>query len=168
MAEDSADQGNPFDLERVRTLMEMMEKHGLTEVSLKQGDQQWKFRRGPETVQMVGGPSFAMPSMPAAAPAPVAAASAPAAAAPAADPNAGMALIKSPTVGTFYAAPSPADPAYVTVGSRVSPDTVVCQVEAMKVFNQIAAECAGTVAEILVKNGDAVEFGQVLFRVRPG
>lgn len=167
MAGDSADQGNPFDLERVRTLMEMMEKHGLTEVSLKQGEQQWKFRRGPETVQMVGGPAFAMPSMPTAAPAP-AAASAPAAAAPAADPNAGMALIKSPTVGTFYAAPSPADPAYVTVGSRVSPDTVVCQVEAMKVFNQIAAECAGTIAEILVKNGDAVEFGQVLFRVRPG
>lgn len=167
MAGASGDQGSPFDLERVRTLMEMMEKHGLTEISLRHGDQQWKFRRGPETVQMVGGPAFAMPSMPAAAPA-AAAASAPVAAAPAADPNAGMALIKSPTVGTFYAAPSPADPAYVTVGSRVSPDTVVCQVEAMKVFNQIAAECAGTIAEILVKNGDAVEFGQVLFRVRPG
>lgn len=165
MAGDSGDQGSPFDLERVRTLMEMMEKHGLTEISLRQGDQQWKFRRGPETVQMVGGPSYAMPSMPAAAPAPAAAGGA---AAPAADPNAGMALIKSPTVGTFYAAPSPADPAYVTVGSRVSPDTVVCQVEAMKVFNQIAAECAGTIAEVLVKNGDAVEFGQVLFRVRPG
>lgn len=162
---DDIDLGGPFDLERVRTLMEMMEKHGLTEVSLKHGDQQWKFRRGPEMVPMMASTSY-LPPPPVHAPTPAAAASS-APSAPASDPHAGTIAIKSPTVGTFYASPSPDDPAFVQVGSKVSNETVVCLVEAMKVFNQIAAECNGTIAEVLAKSGDAVEFGQVLFRVRP-
>ena len=79
-----------------------------------------------------------------------------------------MVAIKSPTVGTFYEAPSPGDPPFVTVGSKVGQDTVVCIIEAMKVFNQITADVNGIVTELLVKNGDAVEFGQPLFRVRLG
>ena len=75
--------------------------------------------------------------------------------------------IKSPTVGTFYAAPSPGEPSFVSVGSVVTPETIVCLIEAMKVFNQIPAEVNGTIAAILVKSGDAVEFGQPLFRVKP-
>jgi acetyl-CoA carboxylase biotin carboxyl carrier protein len=71
-------------------------------------------------------------------------------------------------VGTFYAAATPDDPPFVSIGTRVSPETVVCIVEAMKVFNQIPAEVSGTIVEVLVKNGDSVEFGQPLFRVRPG
>jgi acetyl-CoA carboxylase biotin carboxyl carrier protein len=75
--------------------------------------------------------------------------------------------IKSPTIGTFYSAPSPEEPAFVEIGSRVTPETTVCIVEAMKVFNQIPAEISGTITEVLVANGDPVEFGQPLFRVRP-
>ena len=92
-----------------------------------------------------------------------------AASAPAAAPAeaSGLIDIKSPTVGTFYASPSPGEPAFVTVGSVVTPETIVCLLEAMKVFNQIPAEVSGTITAILVKSGDAIEFGQPLFRVRP-
>ncbi|MFB0525064.1 MAG: acetyl-CoA carboxylase biotin carboxyl carrier protein, partial [Phycisphaerae bacterium] len=75
--------------------------------------------------------------------------------------------IKSPIVGTFYATPSPDSEPYVEVGSHVEPQTVVCIVEAMKVMNEIKAETRGTIVEILVTNGQAAEYGQVLFRVRP-
>jgi acetyl-CoA carboxylase biotin carboxyl carrier protein len=75
--------------------------------------------------------------------------------------------IKSPMVGTFYAAPSPDAKPFVTVGSVVSDETDVCVIEAMKVFNNVKAECKGTIAKILVNNGQAVEFNQVLFLVKP-
>ena len=75
--------------------------------------------------------------------------------------------IKSPIVGTFYATPSPDSEPYVEVGSVVNPQTVVCIIEAMKVMNEIKAETSGTIAEILVTNGQAVEYGQVLFKLRP-
>jgi acetyl-CoA carboxylase biotin carboxyl carrier protein len=70
-------------------------------------------------------------------------------------------------VGTFYAASGPDKPAFVSVGSRVGPDTVVCLLEAMKIFNEIKAEKSGTVEAVLVKSGQPVEFGQPLFRIRP-
>jgi len=73
--------------------------------------------------------------------------------------------IKSPLVGTFYATPSPDSEPFVEVGSKVEENSVVCIIEAMKVMNEIKAEVSGTIAEILVKNGEAVEYGQVLFRV---
>ncbi|MGE4004227.1 MAG: acetyl-CoA carboxylase biotin carboxyl carrier protein, partial [Planctomycetaceae bacterium] len=76
-------------------------------------------------------------------------------------------VIKSPTVGTFYAAPQPGDPPFVKVGDRVAPETIVCIVEAMKVFNQIPAEVSGSITKVLVNTGDAVEFGQPLFQVKP-
>ena len=75
--------------------------------------------------------------------------------------------ITSPMVGTFYSAPSPESPAYVTVGQDVSEDTVVCLIEAMKVMNEIKAEVRGVVAEIVAENGKPVQFGQVLFRLKP-
>jgi len=75
--------------------------------------------------------------------------------------------VKSPMVGTFYATPSPDSDPYVHVGAAVADDTIVCIVEAMKVMNEIKAECAGTIAEVCVKNAQPVEFGQVLFRVKP-
>ncbi|MHC4195547.1 MAG: acetyl-CoA carboxylase biotin carboxyl carrier protein, partial [Planctomycetota bacterium] len=75
--------------------------------------------------------------------------------------------VTSPLVGTFYATPSPDSEAYVEVGSAVTPQTVVCIIEAMKVMNEIKAERSGKIAEILVANGEAVEFGQVLFRIKP-
>ena len=73
--------------------------------------------------------------------------------------------INAPTVGTFYSAASPEDAAFVSVGSVVKPDTTICMIEAMKVFNEIKAEKSGRIVEILVENGDAVGFGQPLFRI---
>ena len=70
-------------------------------------------------------------------------------------------------IGTFYRTPSPESAAYVEIGSEVNPDTVVCIIEAMKIFNEITAECNGVITEILVENQQPVEFGQILFRVDP-
>jgi len=164
MAKETPSAGEPFNLDQLKELIELMEKHGLTEVHLRHGAEQWRLRRGGhEAVQMVP------VQQPVAAPAPTASAAvpAPASEAPAAAPASNLHEIKSPMVGTFYQAPSPEDPAYVTVGATVAPDTIVCQLEAMKVFEQISADCSGTVEEILVQNGDPVEHGQVLFRVKP-
>jgi len=97
------------------------------------------------------------------APAPVASPAAPAAPAAAELP-----AIKSPTVGTFYSSAAPGEAPFVQVGSKVTTDTVICIIEAMKVFNQITSDVTGTIAEVLVKNGDPVEYGQPLFRVRLG
>jgi acetyl-CoA carboxylase biotin carboxyl carrier protein len=74
--------------------------------------------------------------------------------------------VVSPMVGTFYAAPSPEDDPYVSVGSSVEPQTVVCIVEAMKLFNEIEAEVSGEIVEVLAENGELVEYGQPLFRVK--
>ena len=79
----------------------------------------------------------------------------------------GLEVIKSPLVGTFYATPSPDSPPFVEAGSKVEPQMVVCIIEAMKVMNEIKTEVGGTIAEVLVKNGQAVEFGQALFKIRP-
>jgi acetyl-CoA carboxylase biotin carboxyl carrier protein len=141
----------------------MMEAHGLTEVRLQRGDEKWCLRRGPQGMMQVV-PAGAYAAAPAPNPSP-------ATAAPqsvSGEPAEKLLVIKSPTVGTFYSSPSPDDPAFVSIGSRVTADTIVCIVEAMKVFNQIPAEVNGTIVEILVGNGDPVEFGQPLFRVRPG
>ena len=73
--------------------------------------------------------------------------------------------IKSEMVGTFYSRPKPDKDDFVKVGARLKPDTTVCLIEAMKIFNEIKADVAGTVAEVCVANGDPVDFGQVLFRV---
>jgi len=167
-SKDDSQVSGSFDLAQLRELIEMMESHGVTEVNLRQGDQQWRLRRGPSTVAV---PAAAMPTgypppapVPLVAPAPQAAPAA--SAAPAHDPS--LHEIKSPAVGTFYSTPSPDDPPFVKAGSKVNPETTVCLIEAMKVFNQIPAECSGIVEKVLVKDGDAIEFGQPLFLVRLG
>jgi acetyl-CoA carboxylase biotin carboxyl carrier protein len=158
------DNGGPFDLVKLRELVEMMEQHGLTEVSLRRGEERWQLRRGPrevlQTVPFSAAPPAAAMSAPAAATSPAAPAT------PAAPREEGL-VIKSEAVGTFYTSPSPEDPPFVTVGTRVEPDTTVCIIEAMKVFNKIEAGLSGVISEILVESGDAVEFGTPLFRVRP-
>ena len=115
-----------------------------------------------EPVQIIqAGPAYAQAPAPApaavAAPAPSAAAEAPAS---------NLKDIKSPMVGTFYSAQSPDSPPYVSVGQTVTPDTVVCIIEAMKVMNEIKAEISGVVAEVCAENGKPVQFGQPLFRVK--
>jgi acetyl-CoA carboxylase biotin carboxyl carrier protein len=81
--------------------------------------------------------------------------------------NANLLVVRSPMVGTFYAAASPDTPPFVKVGDQVGPETTVCVLEAMKVFNEIPAECSGKIVAVLVTNGQAIEFGQPLFRVEP-
>ena len=170
MAESSRSTAS-FDLDKLRELVEMMDKHGVSEVNLRRGDERWMVRRGPgETINMLPPPGYgqaAYPAMQAPAYQPAAAASASATpqAAPAVADN--TIPIKSPTVGTYYESPTPSDPPFVKVGYPVKPDTVVCIIEAMKVFNQIPSEVSGTITEICVANGDPVEYGQTLFKVKP-
>ncbi len=161
MTEPSSTSAAPFDLDKLQQLIEMMEKHGVTDVSLRRGSEQWRLRRGTPAT-MVAAPMQYAP-----APAPVAAAPSAPAASAAASKDDGLLIIKSPTVGTFYSSQSPEDPPFVTVGAKVGPQSTVCLIEAMKVFNPITADVAGTIEAILVKNGDAVEYGQALFKVRP-
>lgn len=159
---DSNSREDSFDLDRFRKLLQLMEKYGVNEVALQNEGESWKIRRGPRQVAVA--PEQVVQ---AAAPAPVvspAPAPVPAAAAPSASE---AVTINAPTIGTFYSAPTPEDSAFVSVGSVVQPDTVVCIIEAMKVFNEVHAEKAGRIAEILVQNGDAVSFGQPLFRIEP-
>ena len=152
---------NPgFDIERLQQLMELMEKHDVREMKIEHGPAKYLLRRGPQIVSGgLPGPQFMAPAMPTAAPA------APPSAAP--PSNEGLIEIKSPTVGTFYQAPTPGDAAFVKVGDHISKESIVCIVEAMKVFNQIPADVSGTITKILVKDSDPVEYGQPLFLVKP-
>lgn len=154
MSEESK-KDEPFDLDRLKNLIELMEKHGLTQVDLRRGNERWQLQRGSqEVVQMVpaAAPVAAQPVVPATP----AGAAAPAESAP----DDGTIEITSPTVGTFYSSPNPDDPAFVEIGSKVKPDTIVCIVEAMKVFNQIPADVSGEIVKVLVENGAPVEYGQ--------
>lgn len=165
-ATETGDSGG-FDLDKFRRLLQLMEKFGVTEANLSRGEETWKVRRGPRTVQAA--PEFyAPPPIPqAAAPVPAAPVAPAAPAEPAPAPKTAGATINAPTVGTFYVASTPDDPPFVKVGSVVGPETVCCIIEAMKVFNQIPAEKSGRIVEILVENGEPVEFGQPLFRIEP-
>jgi acetyl-CoA carboxylase biotin carboxyl carrier protein len=159
-----------FDLDRIKQLIRMMEKHDLREVKLEGGDQKWVLKRGAQDPTIVHSGGY-VPPPPMAAPPASAAAMAPAEGASSARETGssdGLVEITSPTVGTFYQSAQPGDPPFVKVGDKVRTDTIVCIVEAMKVFNQIPAEVNGTIAKVLVQDGDAVEFGQPLFAVTPG
>ena len=160
MADEDQSSNESFNLDKLKELIELMEKHDLTDVHLRHGAEQWRLRRGPQVVAAAPA-AYAVPPVAAPAPAVAAAGAAPAA------PVSNLLEIKSPIVGTYYSSPTPEDPVFVSAGSKVTQDTVVCIVEAMKVFNQITADVSGTIEEILVGNGDPVESGQVLFRVKP-
>ena len=152
-----------FDVQRVRDLIELMKDHELSEIDLRQDDKRIRLRRGPENMPVMAMPAAA--AMP--APAPVAAAAAPveSAGSDAADDNA--IYITSPTVGTFYSKPNPDSKEFVKVGDVVSPDTVVCLVEAMKMYNEIPAGVSGKIVACLVQNEDAVDVNKPLFKVEP-
>lgn len=152
-----------FDLDRLRKLLQLMEKFDVTSTSLQKNGESWKVRRGPRHVAVS---PQAMAPVAAQAPPAAAQAAAPTPAAPVEAKPAGI-TIDAPTVGTFYTSPTPDEPTFVNVGSVVQPDTVVCIIEAMKVFNQIPAEKAGKIVEVLVENGEAVDFGQPLYRIEP-
>ena len=149
-----------MELEKIRELLRMVEESGIQELELS--------NRG-ETIRIAkaaaGGASVVNGTAPAAAaPAPAAPAPAPAAEAPAASTGR---EVTSPMVGTYYASPSPDSGPYVKTGDRVSKGEVLCIVEAMKLMNEIEAEFGGVVREILVENGQPVEYGQPLFVIDP-
>lgn len=153
---------SPMDVRLLEQIVKMMAVNDLNAVELRDGEKRITLKRGPATNS---GPIYhtvasSAPSH-AAAPAPVAAA------APAVDEDASLTPIKSPMVGTFYSAGSPDAKPFVQVGSTVDDETDVCIIEAMKVFNNIKAETRGTIAKILVTNGQTIEFGQILFLVKP-
>ena len=150
-----------IDIRKLKELVRLMVENDLTELDIRDEQETVTVKRpGVHAVpQVVAAPVMAAPV--AAAPA---AAPAPAAAAPAKEV---LPAIESPMVGTLYATPGPDKAPFVTVGSKVGPDTTVCLIEAMKIFNEIKAETSGTVEEVLVKSGQPVEFGQPLFRIRP-
>ena len=146
----------------IKELVEFLVEKDIAEFELERGDVKIRIKRGPTVVAT----SFVPP---AAAPAPLpplAAAPAPAAAAPANESDEGFDIIKSPIVGTFYEAASPGSPAFVKEGDTVSVGQVLCIVEAMKLMNEIESETAGKILKILVSNGQPVEYGQPLFRIR--
>ena len=160
------------DLERIRDLVQMMVDNDLVELSLRDGSEEVNLKRPGHGVPLLPQPaSQGMPQNAPAAASPGSTASAPEEPSPQDKPAAaaddGLVAIRSPMVGTFYHASSPEAPPYVEPGSTVGADTVVCIVEAMKVFNEIKAEISGTIERILVQNQDPVEYGQELFLVRP-
>ena len=159
----SSGSGDVFDVRKVRRLVELMKEHDLAEVDLKQGDHRIRLRRGQDPVVVAAANPAAAPV--AASPQPVAPSPQPAAPAEAED-EAGITYVTSPMVGTFYTSSGPEAAAFVSVGDQVGPETTVCILEAMKVFNEIPAECSGSIVSCLVENGDAIEFGQKLFKVK--
>ena len=147
---------NVQDLQKV---LQLVEKFNLTEFGLEEKDFKVSVKRGSlPVVPTLPTVSVSMPSV-----APSVPPSAPAGS-KAEEKN--VFVIKAPMVGAFYAAPSPESDPYVKVGSTVRPDTTVCILEAMKVMNEVRAECTGEILEVLVKNGAPVEYGQPLFKVR--
>lgn len=166
MADDSSNLPRPFDVRTIRYLVRLMSRNELSEIDLQEGEQRIRLRRGPRGKVVTTLPTPTPPLL-ASPVAPPPTAPMPAPAAEAAKPAKKLSEIKSPTPGTFYASPSPGADPFVRAGSRVTPSTVICLIEAMKIFNEITADCTGVVAEILVENQSAVEYGQVLFRVDP-
>ena len=155
-----------MELQDIRNIVELMNEHGLTDFDLSKKDFHLKLKKGPD-MEALSGLLASMPRVSAqAAPAaaPVAAAAAPAAAAAA--PAAEGAEITSPMVGTFYRKPAPDAPNFVEVGSTVSEGQTLCIIEAMKVMNEIKAERSGTICALVATDGNPVQYGDVLFRIK--
>jgi len=159
-----ATNSDAFDVERIRDLVALMAENELSEIILRRGEERICLRRGGQT------PLPAMAYAPAPAPAPAPATAPPAAggaadaAAPAQD-GPEIAYIRSPMVGTFYRSPNPDAPAFVKPGDRVTSDTVVCVIEAMKMCTDMQAEVSGEIVAVLVENGEPVDVNKPLFKV---
>jgi acetyl-CoA carboxylase biotin carboxyl carrier protein len=160
-----------MDLKEIKSIIDLMKRSELTEFEIE--EQNFKLRIRRDSNQCAYNPAGTPPPYvveqaprhPGAyAPAPTNHTQAPAAESKASDAN--ISIIKSPMVGTFYKSSSPEAAPFAPVGSTVRPDSVVCIIEAMKVMNEIHAEIAGTIVEVLVDNGQVVEYGQPLFKVR--
>jgi acetyl-CoA carboxylase biotin carboxyl carrier protein len=154
-----------LDLKQIKQIIDLMKRSELTEFAVEDEGFKLKIRRGPTGQPIVAssgrGSDHPFPATETAPAAPLPAASA----APAGD-EPGVTYIKSPMVGTFYRAPSPENPVFADVGTAVTESSVVCIIEAMKIMNEIQAEAKGVVVEVLVENGQPVEYGQRLFKLK--
>ena len=152
-----------MDIRKVKKLIELLEESGIEELEICEGEESVRISRGSRhpaaPAHYYAAPQAAAPAP---APAPAAAAETPA---PADNTPSGH-LVRSPMVGTFYRAPSPDSPPFIETGQKTAKGAVLCIIEAMKVMNEIKAESSGTVIETLVENGENVEYGQPLFRVK--
>jgi acetyl-CoA carboxylase biotin carboxyl carrier protein len=151
-----------MDLRKLKTLIDLVSDSNVSELEITEAEGKVRIVKGGGVIQQVVAPAvvpMAAPGVPAAAPA-LAPAAAPAASAPAAPTGH---TVKSPMVGTFYRAASPGAKSFIEIGSQVKEGDTVCIIEAMKILNEIEADKSGTITQILVENGQAVEYGQPLF-----
>jgi acetyl-CoA carboxylase biotin carboxyl carrier protein len=158
----SSKKGHTLDIKLIKQVVDLMKRSDISEFEFEEDGFKLRLSSkgadGPQIIQ-------AAPAGQTPAPFPVVTpATGEAAAAPVEE--IGISIIKSPMVGTFYSAASPESPAFVKIGTKVSNDSVVCIIEAMKVMNEIQAEMSGTITELLVENGEAIEFGQPLFKIK--
>lgn len=160
-----------IDIKQLKSLMRALRRYDLTEIEIRQGDEEIVIRRGSVSTSSAAFSPVAFPMTTAARGVPTTPASF-SEVAPAAPPRAEVAedasivTVTSPLVGTFYRAPAPGAKPFVEVGSQVRAGTVLCIIEAMKLMNEIESEVEGTVVEILVENGKPVEFGEKLFKIK--
>lgn len=164
MADEGSKVTNPFDVQTIRALVALMSRHDLSEIDLREGLVRIRLRRGAQGTPIVAPTPAATGDMAIARPVEITAVPQPI---EPAKPPKNLVTIKSPTPGTFYSRPKPEDPPFVQVGARVTPTTVVCIIEAMKIFNEINADTSGVITQVLVENQQAVEYGQPLFTVDP-
>jgi acetyl-CoA carboxylase biotin carboxyl carrier protein len=161
-----------MDFKQIQELIKMINKSNIGEVSIEEKGFKLTIKQKEEPVQQII--TAPLPAQPVAAAAPVAAASAPAAAVapekparPAEPPVSNTITIKSPMIGTFYRSPSPDKPSFINIGDEVEPGSVVCIIEAMKLFNEIESEVKGKIIKVLAEDASPVEYDQPLFLVEP-
>ena len=159
-----------MDLKQIKQIIDLMKRSELSEFEFEEEGFKIKIKRGSGGVPVItSAPQSAHPFpvvLPESASSTPKPSGAPAPAASASGDEAGFAYVKSPMVGTFYRSPSPENPPFVENGSKVEEKSVVCIIEAMKIMNEIQAEAKGTVVEVLVENGQPVEYGQRLFKIK--
>jgi acetyl-CoA carboxylase biotin carboxyl carrier protein len=157
----------PQDIKDLQELIEFLKKYQVAEFDLDRGDIKirLKFAQASAPTASVADLARLAAAVPVPAPAVPQAAPAPA---PPADPDAGLHVVKSPIVGTFYGSPSPGAPPFVSPGDRVEKGQVICIVEAMKLMNEIESDASGEVVKCFITNGQPIEFGQPLFSIREG
>ena len=153
-----------MDIRKIKKLIELLERSEVDEIEVHEGEESVRIRRSPPAVMAVPAPGLAYPAAPAPPPAPRAPAP-PEASTDAAEPEMAGHAVTSPMVGTFFAASSPGSRPFVSVGQRIEVGDTLCIIEAMKILNQVEADCTGVVTAILVENGQPVEYGQPLFTV---
>ena len=153
-----------MEIKEIRDLIDLMKKNDLEVFKIEEGDFKITLKtpegaHGKTLVQGISSQAIALPNLPATSPS-----------SPLLDEQQPSVLnfkeITSPMVGTFYTSASPEAPAFIEIGQKINPESVVCIIEAMKVMNEIKAEIAGTIVEIVAENGKPVQFGEVLFRVK--